>query len=53
MKHSKKSDEELRAFSATLDALLVGSNFLKEYASLILTSVVEHKYTTGDDASLG
>ncbi len=33
MKHSKKSDEELHAVSATLDALLVGCNFLKEHAS--------------------
>jgi hypothetical protein len=33
MKHSKKSDEELLPVSATLDALLVGCTFLKEYAS--------------------
>jgi len=33
MKHSKKNDEELLAISATLAALLVGCNFLKEYAS--------------------
>jgi hypothetical protein len=33
MKHSKKSDKELLALSATLDALLVGCNVSKEYAS--------------------
>jgi len=33
MKHSKKSDEELPVVSATLDALLIGGNFLKEHAS--------------------
>jgi hypothetical protein len=46
MKHSKKSDEDLRAASTTLDALLIGCNFLQKNASnLVECSGRELHYT--------
>jgi hypothetical protein len=36
MKHGKKSDEDLRRVSTTLDALLIGSNFLQKRVSNIV-----------------
>ena len=34
MKHSKKSDEGLRGVSTTVEALLIGCNFLRKNAFL-------------------
>ena len=36
MKHSKKSDEELRAVSTTLVSLLIGCNFSQKLASYVV-----------------
>ncbi len=36
MEHSKKSDEDLRGVSTTLDVLLIGRNFLRKNESNIV-----------------
>jgi hypothetical protein len=46
MKHSKKSDEDLRCVSTTLRALLIGRNFLqKDVSNLVECSGKELHYT--------
>jgi hypothetical protein len=47
MKHSKKSDEDLRRVSTTLDALLIGSNFLQKRVSNIVECSGRELHYTG------
>jgi hypothetical protein len=47
MKRSKKSDEDLRRVSPTLDALLIGSNFLQKHVSNIVECSGREFHHTG------
>jgi hypothetical protein len=47
MERSKKSDEDLRAVSTTLEALLIGRNFWRKKASYIVERSGRELHYTG------